>query len=103
MFLFTLATAIGIQVATNFANDYFDFLKGADTDKRKGPTRMVQAGLISLRQMKMGLFTTLFLTFLTGCYLIWHGGFVISLLVSISMLLAIMYTGGAISPRLPRP
>lgn len=94
MFLFTLATGIGIQVATNFANDYFDFLKGADTQKRKGPTRVVQAGLVSLRQMKTGLLIILFLTFLAGSYLIWHGGFFISLLLSLSLLFAVAYTGG---------
>ena len=94
MFLFTLATGIGIQVATNFANDYFDFIKGADTEKRKGPTRVVQAGLVSLRQMKIGLLITLLLTFLSGYYLIWHGGLFISILLSVSLLLAVIYTGG---------
>lgn len=94
MFLFTLATALGIQVSTNFANDYFDFIKGADNEKRKGPTRVVQAGLVSLRQMKTGLLVCLFLTFLSGCYLIWHGGIFLSCLLSISLLLAVVYTGG---------
>lgn len=94
IFLFTLATALGIQICTNFANDYFDFLKGADTDKRKGPTRVVQAGYVSLQQMKKGLFLCLFLTLLSGCYLIWHGGIFLSCLVALSLLLAVLYTGG---------
>ncbi len=94
MFLFTLATALGIQISTNFANDYFDFIKGADNEKRKGPRRVVQAGLVSLRQMKTGLLVCLFLTFLSGCYLIWHGGIFLSCLLSISLLLAVVYTGG---------
>ena len=38
-----LAGAMCIQIGTNFANDYFDFKQGADTDDRKGPTRAVQA------------------------------------------------------------
>lgn len=94
MFLFTLATALGIQVSTNFANDYFDYLKGADNEKRKGPTRVVQAGLVSLPQMRKGLLICLFITFLSGCYLIWHGGIFLSCLLSLSLLLAVVYTGG---------
>ena len=94
MFLFTLATAIGIQVTTNFANDYFDFIKGADTEHRKGPNRVVQAGLVSIKQMKIALMICLFITFLSGCYLIWHGGIYLSCLLALSLLLAVCYTGG---------
>jgi 1,4-dihydroxy-2-naphthoate octaprenyltransferase len=45
--LAALVGALLIQVATNLANDYFDFLKGTDTEDRVGPTRVVQAGLLS--------------------------------------------------------
>ena len=41
-FLLTLVTSIGIQVTTNYANDYFDFIKGTDTPARKGPRRVTQ-------------------------------------------------------------
>lgn len=94
MFLFTLATALGIQVLTNFANDYFDYIKGADTEKRKGPTRVVQAGLVSLSEMKKGLLICLIATLFSGCYLIWHGGIFLSCLLALSLLLAVVYTGG---------
>src|SRR3989338_4107179 len=50
--IFTLLTALGIQIGTNFANDFFDFLKGADTSLRKGPLRVTQAGLVSLDTIK---------------------------------------------------
>jgi 1,4-dihydroxy-2-naphthoate octaprenyltransferase len=94
LFLFTLATAIGIQVATNLANDYFDFIKGADTTKRKGPVRVVQAGLVNLKQMKKGLLLCLTLTLLSGSYLIWHAGIALACLLSVCLLLAVIYTGG---------
>jgi 1,4-dihydroxy-2-naphthoate octaprenyltransferase len=42
-----LAFAILVQIGTNFANDYYDFVKGADTQDRVGPTRAVAAGLIA--------------------------------------------------------
>ena len=34
--LVALICAILIQIGTNFANDYYDFVKGSDTDKRVG-------------------------------------------------------------------
>ena len=46
----TLAVAVLLQIGSNFANDVFDFLKGADTD-RTGPKRVTQSGLLSPRQM----------------------------------------------------
>ena len=54
-----LLGAILIQIATNFANDYFDFVNGADTEDRIGPTRATQAGLIQPHQMKWAFILTL--------------------------------------------
>ena len=39
-----------IQIGTNFANDYFDYLKGADNEERLGPLRVTQAGLCCTRK-----------------------------------------------------
>src|SRR5439155_22219709 len=50
-FLAALLCSLLIQVGTNFANDYFDFRKGADTAERLGPTRVTQAGLIAPGQV----------------------------------------------------
>src|SRR6185369_3026513 len=46
-----LAFALLVQIGTNFANDYFDFMQGADTPARVGPRRAVAAGLVTPRQM----------------------------------------------------
>ena len=48
IFLFTLLAALFIQVGTNFANDVYDYIKGADNSDRLGPMRAVQANLISI-------------------------------------------------------
>lgn len=97
LFLFTLLTALGIQIGTNLANDYFDFKKGADTPERLGPVRVTQAGLISVEAMKKLLFINFTLVALTGTVLIWNGGWVFFLLVALSILFAIFYTAGPYS------
>lgn len=50
-FLWALLGALAIQVAANFANDVSDARRGADTEDRLGPPRMVALGRISPRQM----------------------------------------------------
>ncbi|MEX2133881.1 MAG: UbiA family prenyltransferase, partial [Acidimicrobiia bacterium] len=49
--IWTLVGALAIQVAANFANDASDAHRGADSDDRLGPPRMVSAGLITPRRM----------------------------------------------------
>ena len=94
LFPFIVLTALGIQITTNFANDYFDFVKGADTIERKGPLRVVQAGLISVQAMQRAIVTLLLLTFLCSLPLLYRGGFAIAFLVLLSLALAILYTAG---------
>lgn len=90
----TLLTALLIQIGTNFANDYYDCLKGADTSSRKGPRRMTQSGLISLSQMKLATFLTFSCVALLSFYLTARGGPIFSLLTTLSIALGILYTGG---------
>ena len=94
IFLFTLLTTLGIQIGTNLTNDYFDGIKGADTSLRKGPVRAVAAGLVSLKTMRRAILGTLTVTGVLSFYLIWHGGLVIALLSTLSLLLALAYTAG---------
>ena len=42
-----LLVALFAQIASNFANDYFDFKQGADTADRLGPERAVAQGWIT--------------------------------------------------------
>src|SRR5688572_26291555 len=50
-----LGFALLVQIGTNFANDYYDFIRGADTAARVGPRRAVAAGLISPTTMKRAM------------------------------------------------
>lgn len=92
--LFTLLTGMGIQISCNFANDLFDFLKGADTQERKGPIRVTASGLLTASRMKLLTFLTMGLTALSGCVLAYRGGLAIALLVALALLLALGYTTG---------
>lgn len=94
VFLLTFLTGLGIQISTNFANDLFDFLKGADTSERKGPIRVTQSGLMSISQVKLATFCIMGATALCGTLLILRGGMIIGLLVALALLLAVGYTTG---------
>jgi 1,4-dihydroxy-2-naphthoate octaprenyltransferase len=95
--LFSLAAllcSILIQVATNFTNDLYDFLNGADTVKRKGPRRVLASGLISVNEMKAAIVLTFLTAFLIGLYLVYHGGFVILAIGVLSIIAGFAYTAG---------
>jgi len=92
--LAALVGALLIQVATNLANDYFDFVKGADTGDRVGPTRVTQAGLLTPRQVRNGMLLTLLAALLVGSYLVAEAGPPIVVIGLISLVCAVAYTGG---------
>ena len=94
LFLFTLFTTLAIQIGTNLANDYFDFIKEADTKERKGFMRVTQAGLVTPTKMKKAMIATFCIACLCGSYLIWNGGFPIVILLTLSVALGVLYTGG---------
>ena len=89
-----LMGALLIQIAANYANDYYDYLKGTDTAERIGPQRATQAGLVTPGQMRFATATVLFLAALFGLYLIYRGGWPILVIGVLSMLFAVLYTGG---------
>ncbi len=89
-----LAFALLVQIGTNFANDYFDFVKGADTAARVGPRRAVAAGLVSPHTMLMATVGVLAMAFLVGILLVREGGWILLPIGIVSIVCAIAYTGG---------
>ena len=92
--LLCMSFALLIQIATNYANDYFDYKKGTDNQDRKGPKRAVAQGWIRPQAMLTGTFGVLFLAFLAGINLVWFAGPHLIVIGVLSMLFAILYTGG---------
>lgn len=95
--LCALLGALLIQVGTNFSNDYADYLKGADTEARKGPLRVTQAGLVTPEAMRWATAVVFGLAVAAGGYLIWRGGWPVLLIGVLSILSGILYTVGRYS------
>lgn len=91
---FAMLGAILIQIGTNFANDYFDFVNGADTDDRIGPTRATQAGLITPTAMKYAFIITFALVVPIIGYMAYRGGWPLIGVGIASIISGILYTGG---------
>ena len=89
-----LVGALLIQVGTNFANDYYDYVRGGDTEERVGPVRVTQAGLLSPEAVKRGMVLVLGLAMLVGVYLVAVGGWPIVTIGLASVACAVLYTGG---------
>lgn len=89
--------ALLLQVAVNFANDYFDGIGGVDTADRVGPVRGVGSGLVTPTTMKRAMLATLAAAGLVGLVLAALAGWEL-LLVGVAAILATLgYSGG------PRP
>ena len=71
LFAIAIVTTLGLQILSNFANDYGDGLKGTDNEDRVGPKRTIQSGLITPQAMKRAIVLTSVLTMLSAIYLIY--------------------------------
>ncbi|MFE3867214.1 1,4-dihydroxy-2-naphthoate octaprenyltransferase [Flavobacterium sp. LS2P90] len=102
LFGFAILTTLGLQILSNFANDYGDGMKGTDNEDRVGPKRAIQSGVISPQAMKRAIIITSLLTLLSAILLIyyafadtniWYSLFFLALGL-LSIVSAIRYTVG---------
>jgi 1,4-dihydroxy-2-naphthoate octaprenyltransferase len=89
-----LLFALLVQIGTNYANDYYDFIKGADTPQRVGPRRAVAAGLIAPEVMRVAMWLVFAAAFFIGLLLVHEGGWLLLPIGIVSILCGIAYTGG---------
>jgi len=71
IFAFAILTTLGLQILSNFANDYGDGIKGTDNADRVGPKRALQSGVISPIAMKKAIISTAALTLISAMLLIY--------------------------------
>ena len=88
-----------IQIGTNLANDYFDFIKGADSKRENAPVRMVSSGLIKPRTMLVASLFVFFISFVLGIYIMnsVDGSPYLILVGIFSVIFGIGYTAGPFS------
>ena len=89
--------ALLLQIGANLANDVFDFEKGADQHDRLGPLRVTQAGLLSPKEVKTGMWIVFGLAAICGIYMTLVSGWFILLIGLLAILAAIAYIGGPFS------
>ena len=92
-----LAALVGaalIQVGTNFANDYYDGVQGADTEDRQGFTRVTASGLIDPAAVRRATWLTFGAAVAVGTSLVWVGGLPILVVGLLSVASGVAYTGG---------
>lgn len=90
----TLMCTLLMQIASNYINDYYDGIRGVDTDERLGPLRVTQAGLLTPQAVKTGFMAMLGMAFLLGLHLMAVGGLPIIIIGMTSLFFAWAYTGG---------
>lgn len=89
-----LICSLLIQIGTNFANDLYDYLSGADNKERSGPERALASGWITVKEMKIGIALVFGMAFLLGLYLVYLGGFIILVIGILSIIAGLAYTTG---------
>ena len=92
--LAALIGALLIQIGTNFANDYYDAVKGVDSEDREGFTRVTHEGLLPAEQVRLAMIATFGLAILLGTYLVYVGGLPILVIGLASVASGYAYAGG---------
>ena len=91
--LLALIVSLSLQIAVNYANDFSDGVRGADTN-RVGPTRLVASKLATASSVKNASFISFFVDIIAGTILAFNTSVWLIAVGLISILAAWGYTGG---------
>lgn len=84
--------ALVMQIDANFVNDYFDFMKGTDDERRLGPKRACAQGWITASAMRAGLLVTTLLACAVGLPLVAYGGWEMIMVGLACVVFCFLYT-----------
>jgi 1,4-dihydroxy-2-naphthoate polyprenyltransferase len=96
-FAAALVVGLAIQVGVNFANDYFDGVRGVDTSARLGPRRAVATGAVSPERMRIATASAFLVAAVAGLLLAAAAGYALVAVGALCFIAALGYSGG------PRP
>jgi 1,4-dihydroxy-2-naphthoate octaprenyltransferase len=95
--LLALVVAVALQIAVNYANDYFDGVSGVDTAARVGPRRLVASGLAPPRAVAAAAIVMVFIAAVAGTVLALITTPALIAAGALAVLALVLYSGG------PRP
>lgn len=93
----TLLSAFFIQTGTNLVNDAYDYKRGADSNDRLGPVRLVQGGILPAEGVHTLGLACFVLATMTMIPLVAKGGIWFVPIISLSCLCGYLYTGSSYS------
>jgi 1,4-dihydroxy-2-naphthoate octaprenyltransferase len=94
LFLLMLCASVACHAGANLANDYYDHIKGVDTEESLGPSKVIQQGLLSPVEVKRGMFVAFAIATALGLIIVALSSWVILVLALASLAAAVLYTGG---------
>jgi 1,4-dihydroxy-2-naphthoate octaprenyltransferase len=89
-----LVVALALQIGVNYANDYFDGIRGVDTPDRVGPRRAVASGLVAPARMRAAMLAAFAVAGVAGVALAAAAGLGLLLVGLACVAAAIAYSGG---------
>lgn len=92
-----LVVGLGMQLGVNFANDYSDHVRGADTPTRIGPVRAASSGVVAPAQVRMAAIAAFGMAGVAGLFLSLAVDWRLLIVGAACLLAGWLYTGG------PRP
>ena len=74
LYLGCLSFALLVQIGTNFTNDYFDYLYGADQNRKLSPDRVIASGQLTSQSIQNAYRISFLLALLVGTSVVLYAG-----------------------------